>query len=382
MDQPRIRNKVAVVKIGTSSLTNEDGSLNIEEMRRLVDQIAEAVKGNFKIVLVTSGAVGSGMAELGVRFNPNDIVFKQTCAAVGQSILMAHYRELFKKHEIKVAQLLLTNRDLSDRKSYVHTCNVLDRLLQLGVVPIINENDPTSIDELRPVTQGQEVNFSDNDILSVLIANTLQADLVVLLSNVDGLYTMNPESPKAKLISVVNRITQDIKKSAEGKSALGSGGMKTKLQAAEIATRGGIPVVVANSFRDNVLTDILSGKSVGTLFKPIDRMSGMKKWVAYGASIKGQLIVNDGAKEAIIRGASLLPIGINETSGQFEIGDVVGLLDSNGRKFGRGMINYSSDEVNTIKGRDTDEVSKVLGYIRQKEVITRKYIHLLEEEVK
>ncbi|MCJ7634737.1 glutamate 5-kinase, partial [Candidatus Bathyarchaeota archaeon] len=353
---------------------------DLKEMEKLVSQITEAVKKKFRIVLVTSGAVSSGIAELGVRFNPNDIIFKQTCAAVGQSILMSHYRELFKKRGLKVAQLLLTKEDLSNRASYVHMCNVLDRLLQLDVVPIVNENDATSIDELKPISKGYEVNFSDNDILSVLIANAIQADLVVLLSNVDGLYTCNPKSPEAKLISVVDCVTPELKLSAEGKSPLGRGGMKTKLQAAEIATHGGIPVIIANSFREGVLLDILSGKAVGTLFKPVDKLSGKKKWVAYGASMKGQIVVNEGAKKAIINGASLLPIGISEILGQFDVGDVVGLVDTKKQKFGRGMVNYSSEEITVIKGMDTAQVSTVLGYTGQKEVITRKYIHLVEEE--
>ena len=379
MSQSRKKYRLIVVKIGTSSLTKDDGSLNLEEIERLVEQLSESIKKGFKIILVTSGAVGSGIAELGVKFNPNDIIFKQTCAAVGQSILMAHYRELFKKHGLKVAQLLLTKEDLSNRNSYVHTCNVLDRLLHLGVVPIINENDATSIDELKPVTKGYEVNFSDNDILSVLIANAIQANLVILLSNVDGLYTMNPKNPDAELISVVERITPKLKMSAEGKSSLGRGGMKTKLQAAEIATSSGIPVVIANSSRDMVISDILSKKPVGTLFKPVDRITGIKKWVAYGASVKGVITVNEGAKKAMSRGASLLPIGIQEVSGKFDIGDVVSLVDIEGGKFGKGMVNYSSEEVNAIKGIDTSQMGKVLGYIRQKEVISRKYTHLLEE---
>jgi len=382
LNPPLVKSKrrLVIVKIGTSSLTHNDGSLNLEEMERLVDQIAEATAKGFKIVLVTSGAVASGMAELKVTFNPNDIIFKQACAAAGQSILMAYYREFFKKHRLKVAQVLLTKEDLSSRVSYVHTCNVLDRLLKLGVIPIINENDVTSTDELKPITKGYEVNFSDNDILSVLIANAIQADLVILLSNVDGLYTINPKSPEAKLIPVVDQVTPELKMSVEGKSPLGKGGMKTKLQAAEIATRSGIAVVIANSFRDRVLLDVLSGEPVGTLFRPVDKMSGMKKWIAYGASLKGQIVVNEGAEKAILRGASLLPIGISEVSGQFEIGDVVGLINQDGKRFGRGMVNYSSDEINVVKGMDTSQASKVLGYMRQKEVITRKYIHLSEEK--
>jgi glutamate 5-kinase len=364
------------VKVGTSSLTYPDGHLNVSEMKRLVDQIAAASEKGFRIVLVTSGAVASGMAELGVRFNPNDIIFKQACAAAGQGILMSQYRRLFTKHDLKIAQILLTKEDLSNRASYIHICNVLERLLQLRVIPIINENDVTSIDELIPVTAGYEVNFSDNDLLSVLIGNAIQADIVILLTNVDGLYTMNPEKPEAKLIPVVERITSKLKQAVEGKSPLGRGGMKTKLQAAEIATQSGIPVVIANSFTDNVLLDILEQQSTGTWFKPVDSMSSMKKWIAYGASIKGRIFVNEGAKTAILKNASLLPIGIERISGRFEIGDVVGLIGPDGTRFGRGMVNYSSDEVNMVKGLQTRSVSEILGYVRQKEVVTRKHLHL------
>jgi glutamate 5-kinase len=257
---------------------------------------------------------------------------------------------------------------------------VIDRLLQLDVIPVINENDVTSIDELQPVIEGYQVNFSDNDILSVLIANAIEADLVILLSNVDGLYTMNPKYPEAKLIPVVDQITPELDVSVEGKSILGRGGMRTKLQAADIATRSGIPVVIANSFREQVLLDILTGKPVGTFFKPVDKMSGLKRWIAYGASLKGRIIVNKGAEIAILKGASLLPIGISEVSGHFDIGDVVGLVGLNGTQFGRGIVNYSSDEIKVIKGMNTDSISKVLGYIRQKEVLTRKHIHLEVEK--
>lgn len=370
---------MVVVKVGTSSLTKDDGSLNLNEIERLVSQIATAVKHGWKIILVTSGAVASGMAELKVRFNPNDLVFKQVCAAAGQGILMAHYRDLFQHHGLKVAQVLVTKDDLSNRVSYTHLCNVLDRLLQLGVVPIINENDVTSVDELKPIATSVEANFSDNDILSVLIANTMQAELVVLLSNVDGLYTMNPKSPDAQLIPSVERVTPELKRSVEGKSPLGRGGMKTKLQAAEIAMRSGITVVIANSFTDHILLDVLDGKAVGTWFRPTQRLPGKKKWIAYGASLKGQLTVNEGAEKAIVRGASLLPIGVSSVEGQFDVGDVVSLTNPQGKRFGRGMVNYSSDEVNQIKGVKTSQVTKILGYVREKEIVTRKHINLLED---
>jgi glutamate 5-kinase len=367
------------VKVGTSSLTYPNGRLNLKEMKRLVIQIAEVVKQGFKIILVTSGAVASGVAELEVRPNPNDIIFQQACAAVGQSILMAHYRTLFRDYGLKVSQILLTKEDLSKRASYLHTCNVIDRLLQLGVIPIINENDVTSTDELMPLIDYYDVNFSDNDLLSVLIANAIQADLLVILSNVDGLYTMNPQKPDAQLIPRVEQITPELKTMVEGKSILGRGGMKTKLQAAEIATQGGIPVIIANSYTEGVLLDAIAGKPIGTFFSPTGQLSRIKKWIAYGTSTKGLISVNMGAEKAIFEGSSLLPIGITGVSGQFVIGDVIRLVNQHGEQFGRGIVNYTVEEIKIIKGLKTNQIKKRLGYIRRKEVVTRKYIHLLKE---
>jgi len=373
-------NKLVVVKIGTGSLTKKDGSLDLAKMKQLVNQIADAVKKGHKIILVTSGAIASGIAELGVKPNPNDIVFKQACAAAGQSILMAHYRDLFKNHGLKVAQVLLTEGDLSERTSYLHTCNVLDRLLQMGVIPIINENDVTSTNEIIPVMKGYKVNFSDNDILSVLIANATEADLVVILTTVDGLFSKHPEKPGAKLIPVVEKITPELREAVEGKSRLGRGGMKTKIDAAEIAMRSGIPLVIANSQKPNVLLDVLEGKPVGTFFKPDEKgLPGIKRWIAYGAGVKGQIHVNEGAKKAILKGASLLAVGIEGVSGKFQIGDVVSLVGSDGKEFARGIVNYSSEEVNLIKGKNTSQIKKILGYIRQKEIVIRKRMHLLEK---
>ncbi|RJS75386.1 glutamate 5-kinase [Candidatus Bathyarchaeota archaeon] len=376
----RMTNKLVVVKIGTGSLTKKDGSLDLAKMKQLVNQIADAVKKGHKIILVTSGAIASGIAELGVKPNPNDIVFKQACAAAGQSILMAHYRDLFKNHGLKVAQVLLTEGDLSERTSYLHTCNVLDRLLQMGVIPIINENDVTSTNEIIPVMKGYKVNFSDNDILSVLIANATEADLVVILTTVDGLFSKHPEKPGAKLIPVVEKITPELREAVEGKSRLGRGGMKTKIDAAEIAMRSGIPLVIANSQKPNVLLDVLEGKPVGTFFKPDEKgLPGIKRWIAYGAGVKGQIHVNEGAKKAILKGASLLAVGIEGVSGKFQIGDVVSLVGSDGKEFARGIVNYSSEEVNLIKGKNTSQIKKILGYIRQKEIVIRKRMHLLEK---
>jgi glutamate 5-kinase len=373
--------KLVVIKVGTRSLTKEDGSLDIAEVKRLVDDVAKIIQQGNKVILVTSGAIASGIAELGVRPNPKDIIFRQACAATGQSILMSHYRELFRRHGLKVAQVLLTENDLSNRISYIHTCNVLDRLLQIGVVPIINENDVTSVNEIIPVMKGYKVNFSDNSILSALIANAVEADLVIILTTVDGLYSSNPEKPESKLIPVVEKITPEIRNATEGKSQLGRGGMKTTLEAAEIAMRSGIPLMIANSRRPNVLFDILDGKNVGTLFMPNSKgLPGIKRWIGYGAGAKGQIHVNEGARNAILKGASLLAVGIEAVSGQFQVGDVVSLVGPEGDEFGRGTANYTSDEINQAKGMNTSSVKKTLGYVRQKEIVTRKRMHLNEKE--
>jgi glutamate 5-kinase len=373
--------KLVVVKVGTGSLTKKDGVLDLKVMRRLVNQIAEAIKQNNKIVLVTSGAIAAGIAELGMPPKPNDVVFQQVSAATGQSIIMSQYRELFREHGLKVAQILLTAEDLSNRAAYLHICDVLEMTLQLGIVPIINENDVTSTDELIPVTKGYEVNFSDNDILSVLVANAVEADLVIILSNVDGLYTVNPKKRGAKLIKRVEKVTcKELECEIEEKSRHGRGGMKTKLKAAEIATSSGVPLVIANSKRENVLQDILAGKQIGTFFKPQDRLPSIKRWLAYGASVKGQIFVNEGAKKAILQGASLLPVGVFDITGTFNEGDVVSIVDQDNVEFARGNPNYNSGEINVIKGLKTNQIEKALGYIRRKEVIARRNICLTKGE--
>jgi glutamate 5-kinase len=370
--------RLVVVKVGTSSITSGEGELDEEEMHRLTKQIAAAVKQGDKVVLVTSGAVAAGIAELGIPPKPNDIVFQQASAATGQSVLMAKYRELFREQGLKVAQILLTAEDLSNRASYVHTCNVLEMLLKLDVVPIINENDVTSVDELTPLTKGYRVNFSDNDILSVLVANTIRADLVVILSDVNGIYTADPQKSGAKVIKTVENVTQELKGALNGKSRFGRGGIQSKVKAAEIATRCGIPVVVANGRRENVLIDILAGKDIGTYFKPCGHMPAVKRWIAYGASVKGQIYVNEGAKKAIFEGSSLLPVGVTKVVGNFNVGDVVSLVDENNVEFARGNPNYNSWELNTIKGLKIAQVKKELGIPRPKDVIDHRNVHLTE----
>jgi glutamate 5-kinase len=371
--------RLIVVKVGTNGITTSDGKLDQKEMENLAGQIAAATKQGDKIVLVTSGAVAAGIAELGIPPKPKDIAFQQAAAATGQSVLMAKYREIFKKFYLKVAQILLTAEDLSNRTSYVHTCDVLGLLLKIGVIPIINENDVVSIDELMR-TEDYKINFSDNDILSVLVAGALCADLVIILSDVEGLYTTDPKQPEAELIKSVKEITTELKNSLNGKSKMGRGGIQSKIKAAEIAASCGIPLVIANSRKENVILDVLAGKDVGTYFKPQRRMPAVKRWIAYGASVKGSIHVNEGAKKAILEGSSLLPVGVTGIRGIFDVGDVVSLEDEKEIEFARGNPNYNSSQLNLIKGLQVKEVRKKLGSDKPKEVIEHRNIHLIEEE--
>ena len=371
--------RLIVVKVGTSGITTTEGNLDQEQMQKLTSQIATATKHGDKVVLVTSGAVAAGIAELGIPPKPNDVVFQQAAAATGQGVLMTKYRELFKSHGLKVAQILLTAEDLSNRASYVHTCNVLNMLLKTGVTPIINENDVTSVAELRQ-KEGYKVNFSDNDILSVLVANAIGADMIVILSDVEGLYTADPQEAGAQLIKNVEAITPELKNSLSGKSKVGRGGIQSKIKAAEIATSCGIPVVIANSRRENVIVDILAGRDIGTFFKPQNPLSAVKRWIAYGAAVKGEIHVNSGAKKAILEGSSLLPVGITCVVGQFNVGDVVSIMDERKVEFAKGNPNFSSGELNLIKGVQAMEVQKKLGSGKPKEAVEHRNIHLIGEE--
>lgn len=370
--------RLVVVKVGTNGLTTKKGELDHEEMQNLTNQIAQATKKGDKIILITSGAVAAGIAELGIPPKPKDVAFQQVAAATGQSVLMAKYRELFKQYNLKVAQILLNTEDLSNRASYVHTCDVLNLLLKVGVVPIINENDTTCIYELKH-TEGYKVNFSDNDMLSVLVAGAVCANLVIILSDVEGLYTCDPKKPGAELIKTVDNITSELKDSLEGKSKRGRGGIQSKIKAAEIATSFGIPVIIANSRRKNVILDILAGKKVGTYFKPQTRMSAVKRWISYGATVKGTIQINQGAKKAILEGSSLLPVGITSVKGIFGKGDVVSLEDENHIEFARGNPNYNSSQLNLIKGLQISEVEKKLRRTKPREVIGHRNIYLIEE---
>ncbi|MDR1992603.1 MAG: glutamate 5-kinase [Nitrososphaerota archaeon] len=368
--------KLIVIKVGTSGITTNKGKLDQTEMQNLAQQIAVAAKQGNRIIFVSSGAVAAGIAELKMP-QSSDIVFQQVAAATGQSVLMTLYRKFFKKHNLKVAQILLTAEDLSSHTAYNHTCDVLNLLLEIGVIPIINENDVTSVEELMH-TENYQINFSDNDSLSVLVANAISADLVIILSDVEGLYTKDPTTPGAELIQTVEEITPELKISLSGKSKQGRGGIQSKIKAAEIATHCGIPVIIANSRHPEVITKILADKTVGTYFKPQNNLPAAKRWLAYGATTKGTIYVKKTAKTAILNGASLLPADIIQITGIFNQDEVVCIADEN-TKFAKGTSNFNSTQLNLIKGLQISEVQKKLGTDKPREAIKHQNIHLTEE---
>src|ERR1041385_2559248 len=331
-----------VVKLGTGVLTDSRKQPDLAQMEQLVTQIAEQRKAGREVVLVTSGAVGASMGALGYEKRPNDLAEMQACAAVGQSRLMAIYGELFAKHGLHVAQVLLTDDDLQHHDRHLNARNTLVTLLGRGVVPIINENDAVSFTEIK---------FGDNDKLSALVASLLPADLLVILTTVDGVIE-NFGKPDPRTIPVIEQIDDKVEGLARGTdSATAVGGMKSKIEAAKIAVRSGIPLVIASGRKKKVLATVLAGEDEGTLFVPQPtKLQGRKRWIAFFHHPRGALFVDDGAKTALREnGKSLLPPGVSRCEGEFAPGDVVRICDSNGTEFARGIAKFGVEEVRARK---------------------------------
>ncbi len=365
--------KRIVIKLGTNVLRNDEGEVALSRIYSFIEDIAKLVKSGKEVIVVTSGAVGLGKKKLDLDSTDGDGV-KQACAAVGQSRLMSYYENGFGTFDIPVAQILLTEDDFSLRHRYLSLRTTLNKLLELGVVPIINQNDTVSTIELNDMLSGMQVCFSDNDKLSALVSSELDADLLILLSDIDGLYTANPKTDKnAKLISQVDCVTDEIMALAEGASEGGRGGMKTKLEAAKLVTRFGGKVLIANGKTPYIINKIFGGEEVGTMFMPTEEnLSGKKRWIGYATNVRGKLVVNEGAKSAILdKCTSLLPIGIVEVINDFKQGEVVSICDENGTEFARGMVNYDSDECRKIAGAHSDNILNTLGYKNYDAVITR-----------
>ena len=366
--------KRLVVKVGSAVLSKGDIGLHRPTLERISRELSALREEGREIVLVSSGAILAGMGRLGLGERPGSIPLKQAAAAVGQSLLMRHYEEAFDPYGQRVAQLLLTQEDFRSRPRYLNARNTLFTLLHLGVLPIINENDTVSVEEIR---------FGDNDNLSALVATLVGADLLVILTDLDGLYTADPRrDPNASLITRVPRRSADVSFwAADSWTGLGTGGMVTKMEAARRAAASGIPTIIANGLVEGILARILRGEAVGTLVQASSsRMRSRKRWLAFATQPRGRIVVDIGAKEALIRGGkSLLPSGVVSASGGFEGGEVVSLCDPAGEEFARGVANYDAEQVDQIKGLKSSQIEGALGSKPFDEVVHRDNLVILEE---
>jgi glutamate 5-kinase len=357
----------AVIKVGTNVLAGPDGTLEQERIEHLAEQIHNLREQGRRVALVSSGAIGAGVGRLGLARRPTDLRHLQACAAVGQTFLMRAWEECLARHGIPTAQILLTAGDFDSRTRYLNARNTIVTLFEFGCLPIINENDTVSIAEIR---------FGDNDHLAALVTNLLQAPLLVLLSVVDGLYASDPDSAAEApaLLSTVTNIDGSVMdRAGPGRSTLGSGGMRSKLRAARLATVAGESVVIANGRREGVLDDLFRAEPVGTLFLPQDRtLPAWKRWLGYTAQPRGRLIVDAGAENAVrTQGRSLLPIGVVQVAGSFGKGDVVTLVGPEGEEFARGLSNYAAGELDRVRGLRTEQIRELLGAVPYEEVVHR-----------
>ncbi len=362
-----VQAKRVVIKVGSSTITYPNGKVNYEKIEKLARVMADLQNQGKQMILVSSGAGAVGVGKLMFSEKPKDIPGKQACAAVGQGILMHIYERFFAEYGQSVAQVLLTRADTLDRHHYANSRNTFLRLLEWGIIPVVNENDVVSIDEFK---------IGDNDNLSALVAGIVDADVDILLSDVDGLYTANPQThPDAKRIPEVTEITPELEGMAGGAgSKNGTGGMITKIQAAKVANSSGISLVIASGEDPEVIRRVLRGEPVGTLFIPrVSHLQFRKQWLAFGAKIAGTLVVDDGLARAIRQegSCSILPVGIVSVEGEFENGMTVSVVDKTRHELARGLVNYGTEDLKKIIGCQTRDIEKILGYTHTDEVIHR-----------
>jgi glutamate 5-kinase len=365
MDKKEILGQVkrVVIKVGTTTLTHDTGLLNLERIEILVRQISNLHNHGYEVVLVTSGAIGAGMGKLNLNERPKNLPEKQAIAAVGQVALIHLYQKIFAEYGKTVGQLLLTASDINERNRYLNGRNTCFSLFNLGVIPIINENDAIAVEEIK---------VGDNDTLSAFVSTLIDADLLIILSDIDGLYDSNPKkNPNAKLISLVPQLNEEIINMAGGSdSKFGTGGMATKLNAAEIAINSGTNMVIAQGNKPENLMAIVKGEDIGTLFvKKKKGLKAKKHWLQYSSKKLGKIIVDNGAKEALLKHRSLLPSGIVDVEGNFNKGDVITIIDEEKNILASGITNYDAIECRKIMGKQTKEIIKILGYKDYDEVI-------------
>lgn len=362
-----------VVKVGTRVLTDAQGKLDLQRMNALANQLVAIADSGRQVVLVSSGAVGAGMNRLSMETRPTDVATLQAIAAVGQTDLMQTYQKLFQEQGRLAAQVLLTANELDDRVSYLNVRNTLLELLELQAIPIVNENDTVSVDELQTT-------FGDNDQLAGLVTNLMGAQLLIILSDVDGLFTGNPEDDTSELVPTVTSLDETIAGYVqESSGGLGTGGMGSKLQAVRMVTSAGENAVIANGRESEVLTRILTGESLGTLFVAEGKtLSPWKRWLRFSAQTQGTIVLDKGACAAIQQeGSSLLAIGIIGHQGHFNKGDVIQLCNEAGEELARGLTNYNSDELEQIRGHRSEEFQQILGQCPYEEVIHRDNLALV-----
>ena len=365
------RAKRIVVKVGSGLITAPAVGPDPDRIERLAADVA-AIRRDREVALVSSGAIATGMARLALVERPRSIPEKQAAAAVGQSALMWQYEIAFKRHGLAVGQVLLTAQDIGDRTRYLNARNTLLALLGFGVVPIVNENDTVAVEEIK---------VGDNDNLSALVASLVEADLLVLLTDVEGLYTADPaRDPAAVKLDIVETLSDDIVRMAWAhEDGVSVGGMATKLQAAQKAAASGVPMVIASGREPGVLARIIAGEPVGTYFVPkADHLGARKRWIAFAAPPQGRLVVDAGAARALTgHGRSLLPSGVTDVTGEFGAGEVVAVVDAGGKEIARGLVNFDTGELRRIRGAKTQEIEARLGYKSFDEVIHRDNLVIL-----
>jgi len=364
-----------VVKLGTNLLTGGSSQLDKDIMSNLASQIARLHRQGLELLIVSSGAIAAGKHKLGMTKGIKGIPYRQVLASVGQNSLMNVYENLFNQYDITVAQALLTKADLADRSGYLNTRNTLLSLLELRVLCIVNENDVVAVDEI------QEAEFGDNDNLSAMVANLIDADLLMMLTDIAGLYTADPQRHSdACLIPRVERIDAEIERlAADTQNKSGTGGMATKVEAAKLATASGVTVIIADGRETDVITRLASGEAIGTIFSSVHtKLDSRKRWMLSGLCVRGNLTVDSGAATALkSQQKSLLPAGIKSLQGKFQRGDIVNIHDPQGTRIGCGITNYGSADVEAIMGSHSGRIATLLGYDYGTEVVHRNNLVIL-----
>lgn len=347
--------KRIVVKVGTSTILYDNGKINIHRIELLARELSDLRNQGKDVVLVSSGAIGAGVVRMGLEKRPSEVRKKQALAAVGQELLIHLYDKFFAEYGQITGQVLLTKENSVQHHQYTHSRNALLTMLEMGIIPIINENDAVAIDELK---------IGDNDTLSAMVASLVDADLLIVLSDIDGVYTANPQTnPDAKIISEISEITPEVERMAGGAgSSMGTGGMATKIEAAKIATASGVTMLIASGSEHGTIRSIIDGEEKGTIFPAKEaHLKVRKRWLAFGKRLKGIIFVDEGCERALNTGSSLLAVGITATDGDYVEGDTVRILSADGREIARGVTNYAKDAVMKLKGHSTKEFDRILG---------------------